>query len=151
MLQQEDGIYGDTWNVDACRGNNNHLNGLGMGRFGHVKTDGAMGGMNPVGVNLNILAMGFSRDTQLLVAQMAQAPIAAVVSGEPSGTSNVGWLSIQQGRGPYSAGVNSMPMSQPSGARTPEGAVGHRPRGAKHRSRRAPKGEDDIDDIPTWL
>ncbi|KAJ7465122.1 hypothetical protein FB451DRAFT_1179310 [Mycena latifolia] len=138
-------------------GRGNNMNGLGMGGFGMgmngLNSAGAMGGMNPFGVNMNMLAMGISPETQLLAAQMAQAQMAA--AGGAFGMGGAGWLGMQQG--PNSAGVNRM-MRPPNSARTPRSAGsmassrGNDSAGAGG----TPKGEEDVDpalltDIPAWL
>ncbi|KAJ7766509.1 hypothetical protein DFH07DRAFT_809171 [Mycena maculata] len=138
------------------RGNNmNGLGGMGMGGFGMgMNSAGAMGGMNPFGVNMNMLAMGISPETQMLAAQMAQAQMAA--AGGAFGMGGAGWLGMQQGQGPHSAGVNRM-MRPPVSARTPQSArsVGSS-RGVDSAGGGTPKGEEDVDpalltDIPAWL
>ncbi|KAJ7166421.1 hypothetical protein C8R43DRAFT_194819 [Mycena crocata] len=144
------------------RGNNMN-NGLGgMGGFGGMGMGGmngmnsaGMGGMNPFGVNMNMLAMGISPETQLLAAQMAQAQMAA--AGGAFGMGGAGWLGMQQGQGPHSAGVNRMMMRQPNSARTPKSAGSMTSsRGPDSGAGGTPKGEEDVDpalltDIPAWL
>ncbi|KAJ6584497.1 hypothetical protein B0H19DRAFT_1105277 [Mycena capillaripes] len=146
-------------------GNNNNMNpglggmggGFGMGMGMNGAGGMGVGGMNPFGVNMNMLAMGISPETQLLAAQMAQAQMAAAASGGAFGMGGAGWLGMQQGQGPHSAGVNRMMMRPPGSARTPKSAgsmgssrVGDSSGGA------TPKGEEDVDpslltDIPAWL
>ncbi|KAF7365569.1 hypothetical protein MVEN_00430200 [Mycena venus] len=144
-------------------GNNmNGMGGFGLGGMGMgMNGAGAMGGMNPFGVNMNMLAMGISPETQLLAAQMAQAQMAAAASGGAfgmgMGPGGAGWLGMQQGQGPHSAGVNRMMMGRggPGSARTPKSATSMSSRGADSAGG-APKGEEDVDpallnDIPAWL
>jgi hypothetical protein len=106
--------------------------------------------MNPFGVNMNMLAMGISPETQLLAAQMAQAQMAA------AGMGGAGWLGMQ-GQGPHSAGMNRM-MRPPMSARTPKSAASMSSRGGQDSAGigGTPKGEEDVDpallnDIPGWL
>ncbi|KAJ7083003.1 hypothetical protein C8R44DRAFT_652456 [Mycena epipterygia] len=146
------------------RGNNNMNGGLGMPGFGMgmgmngMNSANGMGGMNPFGVNMNMLAMGISPETQLLAAQMAQAQMAAAANGGAFGMGGAGWLGMQQGQSPHSAGVGRMMMRPPNSARTPKSA------GSMASSRGVdsagaggtPKGEEDVDpalltDIPAWL
>ncbi|KAJ6550666.1 hypothetical protein DFH09DRAFT_1281291 [Mycena vulgaris] len=145
-------------------GRGNNMNGLGMGGFGMgmngmngMNSAGAMGGMSPFGVNMNMLAMGISPETQLLAAQMAQAQMAA--AGGAFGMGGAGWLGMQQGQGPHSAGVNRMMMGRPpASARTPKSAVSMTSSrgGDSSGVGGTPKGEEDVDpalltDIPAWL
>ncbi|KAJ7644474.1 hypothetical protein FB45DRAFT_736333 [Roridomyces roridus] len=143
--------FGSDDGSNTGRGNN--MNGLGMGGFGMgmgMNSAGAMGAMNPFGVNMNMLAMGISPETQLLAAQMAQAQMAAANAGA-FGMGGAGWLGMQQGQG----GMNRM-MRQPNN-RTPSN--NSRGMGGNLRSDNAnatPKGEEDVDpallhDIPAWL
>ncbi|KAJ7505760.1 hypothetical protein B0H11DRAFT_358403 [Mycena galericulata] len=143
------------------RGNNGMNNGLGMGGFGMgmgMNSANGMGGMNPFGVNMNMLAMGISPETQLLAAQMAQAQMAAagVGAGAFGMGAGAGWLGMQQGQGPHSAGVGRM-MRPPSSARTPSSARSMASsRGGVDSAGGTPKGEEDVDpalltDIPAWL
>ncbi|KAJ6451638.1 hypothetical protein C8R45DRAFT_883318 [Mycena sanguinolenta] len=134
------------------RGANNGMNGLGgMGGFGGMNMGmnnaGGMG-MNPfAGVNMNMLAMGISPETQLLAAQMAQAQMAAAggAFGMGMGAGGAGWLGMQQ------QGNRMMMGRGPNQARTPKSATG-----MSARSDNAAKGEDEVDpallnDIPAWL
>jgi hypothetical protein len=146
-------------------GNNmNGMGGFGLGGMGMgMNSAGAMGvgGMNPFGVNMNMLAMGISPETQLLAAQMAQAQMAAAASGGAfgmgMGPGGAGWLGMQQGQGPHSAGVNRMMMGRggPGSARTPKSATSMSSRGTDSAGGTL-KGEEDVDpallnDIPAWL
>lgn len=139
-------------------GRGNNMNGMGMGGFGMgmggMNSAGPMGGMNPFGVNMNMLAMGISPETQLLAAQMAQAQMAAAGG---FGMGGAGWLGMQQGQGPHSAGVNRM-MRPPGSARTPNSArsIPSSRGGDSAGVGGTPKGEEDVDpallnDIPGWL
>ncbi|KAJ7904814.1 hypothetical protein B0H13DRAFT_2024702 [Mycena leptocephala] len=151
-------------------GRGSNMNGGlgGMGGFGGMGMNmnsagamGGMGGMNPFGVNMNMLAMGISPETQLLAAQMAQAQMAAAAQGGAFGMGGgmgAGWLGMQQGQGPHSAGVGRMMMGRPpTSARTPKSAVSSSSRGGDSAGvGGTPKGEEDVDpallnDIPGWL
>ncbi|KAF7326271.1 SAM domain-containing protein [Mycena kentingensis (nom. inval.)] len=105
----------------------------GRGGAGGFNGNGMGGGMNPfAGVNMNMLAMGISPETQLLAAQMAQAQIAAAggfagmngMNGMGMGVTGAPWLG-----GPHSAGRAGMGMGMmgggmrgPGSARTPRSA-----------------------------
>ncbi|KAF7299467.1 SAM domain-containing protein [Mycena indigotica] len=135
------------------RGNTPNMGMNGMGGFGMggMNSAGAMGGMNPFGVNMNMLAMGISPETQLLAAQMAQAQIAAAGGafgmGGMGGIAGAPWLA-----GPHSAGMGGRMMRPPNSARTPRSATSN----TSGMGINTPKGEDDVDpallnDVPAWL
>ncbi|KAJ6602224.1 hypothetical protein B0H10DRAFT_1823271 [Mycena sp. CBHHK59/15] len=155
----DDGTNGGGSNNGRGNGANNNMNGLGMGGFGMgmgMGSPGAMGAMNPFGVNMNMLAMGISPETQLLAAQMAQAQMAAAANGGAFGMNGAGWLGMQQGQGPHSAGVGRMMMRPPGSARTPKSAGSMSSRTDSAGVGGTPKGEEDVDpalltDIPAWL
>ncbi|KAJ6477146.1 hypothetical protein C8R47DRAFT_1020587 [Mycena vitilis] len=163
------GVGGGSNNGRGPNNNNNNMGGMGMGGFGGMgmgmNGGNGMGGMNPFGVNMNMLAMGISPETQLLAAQMAQAQMAAAggafgmggVGGMGGGMGvGAGWLGMQQ-QGPHSAGANRMMMRPPGSARTPKSAVSMgSSRGLDSGGGATPKGEEDVDpalltDIPAWL
>ncbi|KAJ7863482.1 hypothetical protein B0H14DRAFT_2505350 [Mycena olivaceomarginata] len=141
------------------------LGGMGVGGFGMgMNGAGGMGmnGMNPfAGVNMNMLAMGISPETQLLAAQMAQAQMAAAASGGAFGMGmgggGAGWLGMQQqGQG---QGANRMMMGMgrgPPSARTPKTATSMSSRGDGSGVKGGGGGEEEVDpallnDIPAWL
>ncbi|KAF7288364.1 SAM domain-containing protein [Mycena chlorophos] len=147
-------------------GSNNGRGGNGNGAFGGM--GGMNGGMNPfAGVNMNMLAMGISPETQLLAAQMAQAQIAAAggvgafgMPGMPGmgGIAGAPWLA-----GPPNMGMNAGRMGMgmgmgggrpPNSARTPRSATSSS--GGMGMGIATPKNEEDVDpallnDIPAWL
>ncbi|KAJ7162991.1 hypothetical protein C8R46DRAFT_1164156 [Mycena filopes] len=152
-------------------GGNGMMGMGGMGGFNGMNGMGGMGGMgaggmNPFGVNMNMLAMGISPETQLLAAQMAQAQMAAAGGfGMGMGVGGAGgmggnWLGGGMQGGQQSAGMNRMMMrGGPGSARTPKSAnsmVSSRGGDSSAGVGGTPKGEEDVDpallaDIPAWL
>ncbi|KAJ7727366.1 hypothetical protein B0H16DRAFT_1779299 [Mycena metata] len=141
-------------------GMNTNMMGMGMGGgFNGMGSAGmnGMGGLNPFGVNMNMLAMGISPETQLLAAQMAQAQMAAAGGfGMGMGMgANAGMNGNWLGGGQQSAGMGRMMMRGPATARTPKSATSSRG-GDSAGVAGMPKGEEDVDpallaDIPAWL
>ncbi|KAJ7600287.1 hypothetical protein C8J56DRAFT_6692 [Mycena floridula] len=127
------------------------MGGFGMGQMGSPGGMGMMpglGGMNPFGVNMNMLsAMGLSPEAQLLAAQMA----ASGFVGQP------GWMGMapQNSAGLVGRGRNG-PLSGRSPGIKSAGSVNSSHGLSTGGGGGTPRAEEDVDpsvlhDIPAWL